>query len=489
MSARRPDTPPPTLTAAIAQQLEARERGDAPVDTPAAFHYTDAGNAEYFAAHHGQDVRYDHRRGRWLLWRPPRWEPDADAEIQRRAKAAMRARLQEATMIAEAEARERAVKAALASESHSRLAALLALARTERPIADAGTNWDANPWLLATPNGVVDLQAGTLRPGQRRDRVTMSTAVPFDPDAHCPRWEQFIAEVFNGDSALIAFIERAVGYSLTGLTVEQCLFLCYGTGANGKGTFAGTLLHLLSDYGFNMPFSTVEMRDRAAIPNDLAALVGRRFVTASETNDGTRLNESRVKALTGGDPITARFLHSEFFTFTPAAKFWLSVNHKPVVRDDSHGFWRRIRLIPFVRRFEVNPTLADELKAEAPGILAWAVRGCLAWQEHGLSPPDVVVTATRDYETDSDPLAGFLADACDLDPAAAVGASDLFAHYRAWADRHALSERERLTATGFGRKVSERFEKRRDRMTGVVYHGIGRRSDGDLLSSVKGLDQ
>jgi putative DNA primase/helicase len=223
------------------------------------------------------------------------------------------------------------------------------------------------------PNGVVDLEHGALRPGKREDRITLCTAVPFDPSATCARWERFLREIFGGDEPLAAFVHRAIGYSLTGDTGEQCCFMGYGHGSNGKGTLVNTLKYILGDYSWNMPFSTLEMRDRAGIPNDVAALDGRRFVVASETNDGARLNEARVKALTGCDPVTARFLHGEFFTFEPVAKFWLSVNHKPVIKDDSHGFWRRLRLIPFLQRFDVNPNLADELRAEGRGILAWAV--------------------------------------------------------------------------------------------------------------------
>jgi putative DNA primase/helicase len=200
-------------------------------------------------------------------------------------------------------------------------------------------------------------------------------------------------------------------------------------------------------------------------------------VIASETNDGTRLNEARVKALTGCDPITARFLHGEFFTFEPAAKFWLSVNHKPVVRDDSYGFWRRIRLIPFTRRFPTNASLADDLLAEGPGILRWAVQGTVAWRAYGLTPPAVVADATTAYERDSDALAAFIDEACILHPEAETKAHELFCHYQAWADRSGLAKTgpERLTATAFGRRMGTRFS-RLARSTGNVYRGIGKRA-------------
>jgi putative DNA primase/helicase len=445
-----------------------------PADAPRNFNLTDSGNAEYFAARQGQDVRYDHRRGRWLLWRRHRWQPDADAKIRRLAKAAIRRRFKDAAALDDPQERTRAAKWAIASESRSRLDAALYLAQAEHPIAESGAHWDTDAYLLGVPNGVIDLRTGTLRLGRREDRTTMQTAVAYDPNATCPRWERFVSEIFADDASLIRFVHRAVGYSLTGDTSEQCLFLLYGTGANGKGTFANTLKRALGDYAWNMPFVSIEMRDRSAIPNDMAALFNRRFVIASETNDGARLNEARLKALTGCDPITARFLHQEFFEFEPVAKFWLSVNHKPIVRDDSYGFWRRIRLVPFMQTFAVNKALADELHAEAAGILAWAMRGCLAFRQQGLDPPPVVSKATAEYERDSDPLAGFLDEACDRDAHAEVSGSELYEHYKRWADRDGLSERERLTATKFGTKVSERFE-REHRRSGSVYKGIARR--------------
>lgn len=439
------------------------------------FPLTDTGNAEHFAAQHGTTVRYDHRRGRWLLWRTHRWCPDVDAEIRRLAKASIRHRFTAAAACEYLDERSRLAKWALQSESRARLDALVALAQAEPSIADAGDNWDQEPLLLGVPNGVIDLRTGHLRAGRQEDRLTMCTSTPFDPDAASPRWDRFLHDVFGGDATLTAFIQRAIGYSLTGDTEEQCLFLCYGTGANGKGTLLNTLHSVLGDYGWNMPFSTVELHQRASIPNDMAALVGRRFIVASETNDGTRLNESRIKTLTGCDPITARFLHAEFFTFKPIAKLWLCVNHKPVVRDDSHGFWRRIRLIPFQQTFSVNPMLSKELHAERPGILAWAVRGCLAWQRcGGLNPPPLVTEATAAYERDSDPLSDFIDECCEMGPAAQAGAAEMYVHYTHWATHRGLSERERLTCTMFGRKMGERFPSEKIR-SGKVYRGVARR--------------
>jgi putative DNA primase/helicase len=436
-------------------------------------HRSELGAAERFARLYGNQVRYDHRRSRWLCWEGHRWRPDADATVMRLAMAMTRQWQREAFDLPPSDMRKDLVKFTFSLERRSTLMNALALAKALKPIADAGEDWDANPWLLSTPTGVVDLHTGTCHPGQPRDRLTLQTAARFVPTAPCLRWDQFLREIFNGEDDLVTFMQRAVGYSLVGVTTEQVLFLLYGTGANGKGTFANTLKHALGDYAWNMPFTTVELHERSAIPNDLAALVNRRFVTASETNEGTRLNEARVKALTGCDPMTARFLHSEFFEFEPVATFWLSVNHRPIVRDDSYGFWRRIRLVPFTQRFALDTTLAGQLDAEASGILAWAVRGALAWQADGLAAPDIVIQATKDYEAESDPLRDFLDEACDLEnDKAETNATVLYKHYKRWADRRGLTEKERLSQTMFWRKLGERYEKDRDRTAGVFYLGL-----------------
>ena len=244
----------------------------------------------------------------------------------------------------------------------------------------------------------MNLQTGRLLNGTLSQRITRHTDVAFDPAAQCPQWERFQADIFNGDAELVTFIHRAIGYSLTGDTSEQCLFPCYGGGANGKSTFLEVVRHVLGGYAHNLPFSAFELHARSSIPNDVASIVGKRFATACETNESARFNEARVKALTGSDTISARFLYSEFFSFTPTAKIWLAFNHKPVVADDSEGFWRRIHLIPFLREFKgdaADKDLKAKLCSEAPGILAWAVRGCLAWRTEGLQPPATVKAVTQ----------------------------------------------------------------------------------------------
>ena len=274
--------------------------GHRPPPVPLRFPRTDSGNAELFTGLYGDRLRYDHRRNRWLLWAGHWWKPDVDQEVLRLAKEAARRRYQVAPdLFDDPDELKAEAKWAISSESRMRLDAVLALAQAERPIADSGEGWDADPWLLGVANGVVDLRIGAVREGRSEDRITMHSPIPYDPEAQCPRWLTFLKELFGDDGELIDFIWRACAYSLTGLTNEECHFFCWGSGCNGKGTFQRVQRDILGDYAANTPFSTLEMSSRNSIPNDLAALYGKRLVTASELNEAVRLNEARMKMLAG----------------------------------------------------------------------------------------------------------------------------------------------------------------------------------------------
>ncbi|MCJ7510138.1 MAG: phage/plasmid primase, P4 family [Dehalococcoidia bacterium] len=475
---RSPSSTGTHYPAAVPPQLGPPSNGQRFSPIPVSFPRTDSGNAELFARLYGHRLRYDHRRKRWLLWIDHWWKPDVDEEVLRVAKEATRRRYDAAPdQFHDPDEFKAEAKLAISSESRMRLEAMLALAQAERPIADSGDGWDADPWLLAVANGVVDLHTGALREGRPDDRITMHSPVPYDPEARCQRWLAFLREVFGDDDELLDFIWRACAYSLTGLTNEECHFLCFGSGCNGKGTFNRVQRDILGDYAANTAFSTLEMSSRNSIPNDLAALYGKRLVTASELNEAVRLNEARMKMLAGQDPVTARFLHGEYFTFVPNAKFWLAVNHKPIVNDDSTGFWRKIRLIPFIQCFEgrADRNLKDALKSEYPGILAWMVDGCLEWQRRGLDPPPSVRAATEQYRAESDPIADFLRDRCTTGAELTARAGELYIAYQSWALTQGLKEREQLTATRFGRLMGQRFPKDSDR-DGTFYQGIALRA-------------
>jgi putative DNA primase/helicase len=443
-------------------------------DRLAAGHLTDTWLAELFAEMYGDRLRHDHRRATWLRYDPPIWRRDVDGGIYRYAREFVRQLQQDAASLPAGTRRTDLLKFALKAEGKSEIERFLGLARNYEPITDAGRGWDADPLLLAVPNGVVDLRTGQLRPGHAADRLTLMAAVPYAVDATAPRFMQFLEEVFDGDQEEIAFVHRFVGYCITGETKEQVLGIFYGTGANGKSTLINVLRAVLGDYAHNLPFSAIELKARSSIPNDIAGLEAKRFVTASETNDGTRLNEARVKMLTGSDPVSARFMYAELFTFRPVAKFILAVNHKPTVQDDSVGFWRRIRLVPFTRSFQGRARedgLEERLIAEGPGILRWAVEGCLAWQADGLGNPAAVKNATQEYQADSDPLAEFLDEVCEGDETATTRAGELHEAYAKWCDRRRLSKFDRLSAKDFGRRMADRFVRRK-LMTGWVYEGV-----------------
>ena len=353
---------------------------------------------------------------------------------------------------------------------------MLSIAQSLPPIANIGGLWDQQPLLVGVPNGVLNLKTGRLRQGRPEDMLTLSTAVPYDCHATCPRWQQFLQEIFDGDMELIHYIQRALGYSLSGLTTEQAWWLLYGTGANGKSTFLNVVNHVLGDYARTIPFGAILLPERP-IPDEIAGLVGKRFVFASEAIEDRRLNEARIKSLTGGDPFPVRRLYEAWFEFRPTLKLWLCCNHLPSVKDTSFGFWRRVHVVPFTRRFtgdKRDPGLEQALIGEAEGILRWMVVGARSWLKDGLQPPDRIVLATQQYQEESDHLADFLSERCDIGGDLSVNASELYGQYSQWAASRNLPSAERLTQTAFGRQVGDRFKKAHTR-TGNAYHGLGLR--------------
>ena len=442
------------------------------------FPATDAGNGELIAALYGDRLRYDHRRGRWLLWSDHHWAPDCEAAIRGLAVQAARFRYHKADTIADKKAREEEARHAIRSESRDKVLSALFFAAGLEPIRDRGDRWDRDPHVLGCLDGVVELKTGRLRHGHPNDRITMNTGFHFDQAATCPRWLQFLAEVFENNTELIDWVHRALGHSITGDTSEQIVCVLHGDGCNGKSVFCTIVRHVLGDYAHVTPFATFEQSARRGIPNDVAALDGRRLIVAAEANENTRLNEARIKALTGGDTVSARFLNNEFFEFRPVLKPWLAVNHLPRVGDLSYGFWRRVRLIPFNRQFKgetADKHLVETLRCEAWGILAWMVRGAVEWYSRGLDPaPEAVLAATAAYQHESDELGEFIAERLFINEACTAKAGQLFKAYSAWTDDRGMKRDDRLSATAFGRRMGQRFRKATDR-SGTTYHGVGLR--------------
>lgn len=448
-------TKPATGRGAIASDPPASAHGQAAAPATA-FHLTDLGNAERLFAQFGQDIRYADEIG-WLGWDGQRWSRDNGAyEVMEDARLTVRGMYAEAATLTADSARLELVKHAKHSEAREKLEAMIALAKHQASAHLA--SFDTDPYLLTVTNGTVDLRTGLLQPHWREDWITKLAPVDYDVQAQAPTWHRFLKEIFKGNESLIRFLQRAVGYALTGLTSEQVLFILYGTGANGKSTFLKILGEIMGDYAMQTPTETLLVKREGSIPNDLARLVGVRFVTAVEISDGRRLDEALVKQVTGGDPITARFLRREFFQFVPAFKLFFAVNHKPQIRGTDHAIWRRIRLIPCevtIPEDQQDRKLLEKLRGELPGVLAWAVRGCLEWQREGLRAPEEVRVATEAYRNDEDGLAQFLADCCRTGPSLRVKSADLYGAYTAWCERvgeHPVSQKKlggQLTERGF----------------------------------------
>jgi putative DNA primase/helicase len=321
---------------------------------------TDTGNAEAFELLYKHRFRYDHSRKRWMVWNGVCWNPDTDGEAQRAAIDTARWRITavwlESAKEEGKEAKRKAVddfREALEGESVRGINATLEVAKHPRAIATVATDYDRDPFLLTVGNGTLDLQTGKLRQADPEDLITRARYVQYDPSATCPRWLQFLGEIFPGDSGLIEFIQRAVGYSLTGATQEQCMFILHGNGANGKSTFLETIRRLLGPHSITTPFATFMVQRNVGAPrNDLAALVGARLVIASEAGQEASFDEAVIKQCTGNDAIACRYLYGEFFEYTPQFKIWLASNFKPAIRGNDDAIWRRIRLIPFNQQFK-----------------------------------------------------------------------------------------------------------------------------------------
>ncbi|HEY0776573.1 MAG TPA: phage/plasmid primase, P4 family, partial [Gemmatirosa sp.] len=320
------------------------------------------------------------------------------------------------------------------------VAAVERLAKADRAHAAVPEQWDADPMLLNTPGGTVDLRTGALRLHRRGDYCTKSTAVT--PGGEAPQWDAFLAWATGGDDELYAFLRRMFGYCLTGVTTEHALFFHHGGGGNGKGTALNTVSFCLGDYAKTSPMETFTASHGERHPTELAMLRGARLVTAQETEEGRRWAESRIKALTGGDPITARFMRSDFFTFQPEFKLVIAGNHRPQLRNVDAAWRRRFHLIPWTQHVAgtaVNHALGDELRAEAPGVLAWMVQGCQEWLEYGLRPPAIVQDATAEYREAEDTFARWLDDCCVRRPGQWASSAELFGSWSQWAER--LGER------------------------------------------------
>ena len=386
--------------------------------------YSDVALALRLVKKCGHKLRYVAAWGKWLIWNGKYWQFDDTLAAFDIARDICRS--------AAAECDEPHVAKRIASAQT--VAAVEKLAKADRSIAANIEQWDADPWLLNTPDDVIDLRTGILRPHEASDYMTKITNA--SPDGECPTWMAFLAKVTDNNSELMDYLRRKAGYCLTGVTKEQDLDFFYGTGGNGKGIFLNTLTAIMNSYAViaNIDSFTLSAGDKH--PTDLAMLRGARLATAQETEEGRRWAESRIKMLTGGDPITARFMRQDFFTFMPQFKLIIAGNHKPALRNVDEAIRRRFHLVPFtvtIPESERDKDLPEKLKAEWPGILRWAIEGAKEWHENGLNPPLMIREATAAYLTSEDMMKLWIEECCVLAKNSNATMTDLFAAWQKWA--------------------------------------------------------
>ncbi|MDP8227962.1 MAG: phage/plasmid primase, P4 family [Candidatus Electryoneaceae bacterium] len=441
------------------------------------YYLTEIGNAERLVAKHGINLHFCHEWSKWLVWDERRWDEDKKGQVNQLAKETVRAIYADA-QDASQEDREVLIDHARRSETANKIRAMISLAASESSVPVLSSELDKGTFLLSVNNGTLDLTTGDLHNHNRHDMITKLAPVDYDPLAQCPVWEAFLFRIMSGNQAVITFLQRCVGYSLTGDVGEQALFFLYGTGANGKTTFLKTLLDMMGEYGKQAEPGLLIQKNLESHPTGVAELSGSRFVSTTEVEEGRRMAETLVKQMTGGDRQKGRFMRQDWFEFEPTYKLWLAANHRPVIRSTDYGMWRRIRLIPFevcIPVEEQDKKLPSKLKKELPGILTWAVKGCIEWQLEGLGEPTEVKNATNLYQEEMDVLGGFISEICVLHPDAIVKVAKLYKRYKEWCDQNkemAFSQRR------FGSMLVERGFVRKRGAKGVwIWCGIG---EGDV---------
>ncbi|MCG6157101.1 phage/plasmid primase, P4 family [Rubinisphaera margarita] len=444
---------------------------DGTIETFTAQEATDYANARLFIKLHGQDLRYVHSWKRWLIWTGTHWRKDETGEVYKLAYSVADTLFRKSHTIFDDDERRACQRHAQRAANANGIEAFLKLAQSLVAVAVEDLNCD--PWLLNCQNGTIDLRNAQLRPHSRDDLLTVICPTEFDPEAPSYHWDRFLESIFANCGDVIPFIQRLSGSALVGVVRDHILPVYWGCGANGKTTFLNALMGTLgNDYSMQaIPEMLIDDgNDRH--PTEKADLYGKRFVAAVETEAGKRLKESFVKSITGGDRIRARFLYRDFFEFDPSHLIVLCTNHKPKVQGDDYGIWRRLRLVPFTETFrgkDADPTLSDKLKAEAAGILAWMVVGCLDWQNQGLNEPETVLAATEEYKNESDLIGGFIEACCYINSGMQVSFSALYEALREWCDE---SGENLPSRTRIGRTLNERFEQVPN-VRGRWYRGLG----------------
>lgn len=455
--------------------------------------HNDVGNAEVFDSLYGDKFRYDHTRKKWMVWYPGIgvWREDFTNSAHRAMIATIRLRQMVAPSIQDDAERQSLLNFLHKAQNGKSIQNSLVHASSFATLGKSTADFDPSLFLLNTMNGTLDIEnpeAIELKPHDPMNYITKQAGTLYDPTAKCPEWEKFIAAVFNHDFELINYIQRALGYSISGSTREQAIFIAHGNGANGKSTLLNTVKKVLGDYGQTTAFNTFDADNRNQYGNDLAALKSRRYVVAIEAEATKRLAEARVKSITGGDAVSCRFLWGEFFEFIPEFKVWLAVNHKPIIRGGDHGIWRRIHLVPFTQTFQgenQDKNLDQKLGTELSGILNWLIDGYIMWQRHGLQPPKIVQLATEEYREENDYVTQWINNRVTVESGEKMRASEGYRDFGQYLREIGEVDKAVPSMRVWGISMSEKgFEKKRT-ANGYEYSGL-KLAEPEPLSATKG---
>lgn len=416
-----------------------RSKAATPSIAPALWQYSknDLGNSEALATFIQGQAFFCPQLQAWFIYRL-RWERDGSQQISVMASNLSRQALQEAGDLDDHHLREEAVKRALKIGNLGPMQNAITLAATDPRVVVHLNQLDTDPSLIGVENGVLNLMTGELVPASHEIFVTRCIRTTFNPHASCPVWESFIERVTRDYEGLAEFIQRSVGYSLTGQTTEHVFWFLHGDGRNGKSTFIETLQKLSGEYGIRASekLLAISKHGSEAPLDEIAGLYGMRLLFGSETQEGVRLNEKFIKDLTGGDTILGRRLYQPAFQFRPTCKLWMFGNHKPEICGTDLGIWRRVLMIPFTARLtdeEIDKGLLSKLRAELPGILNWAIAGLQRWKRLGLAPPPCVTQATTEYRSDQDILGDFINEKIIQTPGTNTTKAVMFNSYERWA--------------------------------------------------------
>ena len=433
--------------------------------------YTDHGNAELFCMKYGETVKFNHALKKWIMWDGKRWVEDSSNKVLTLAAEAIKSLLEEASNSSDNDEVQKISKWAGASLGAYRIKSMLILAQPLMAVEPK--IFDTDKFKFNVQNGTIDLRSGKLLSHCKEDYITKISSVIFRDGVNSNIWLEFLNKIFCGDAELIKYIQKAIGYSLCGSTKEQCIFIMFGLGANGKSTFIKALLNIFGDYGTQTPTETLMVKKNEGIRNDIARLHAKRFVSASEGEKNQSLAEALVKQLTGEDTISARFMYKEYFEFTPEFKVFLITNHKPRISGVDHGIWRRLRPIPFsvtISEEDKDLELQNKLKEESSGILNWAIEGVLLWQKEGLRIPLIVNEALKEYKSENDFIYEFIDKMCTITRNVTIKKSVL---HTAYTDYCSVNGIRNISLIAFGKTLRDRGFKEREQGDGSYWLDIG----------------